>query len=376
MKKVLILTTSTGQGHNQAANSLAETFINNKYEVIKYDFLYNNSKFLNKVIVSGYEISATKFPRLYGLLFYYLTDFKYMNDTLKLSFGLSDRKLLTYINSVNPDIIIGTHAFSVNIISRLKKNKLIDVPFISVITDFKAHYTYISQYVDAYISGSSYTKEHLISRGIDKNKIFNFGIPIKKEFYTIDSEVASTKDSQYFNILLMSGSMGLSSIFYVLKELLKNKHKIRITVVCGKNTTLKKKLLKSYSNPIENKKIHILGYTNDISSIMDYCDIIISKPGGLTVTESIAKKLPLVIPFAIPGQETENIEFLLQNKCAIYINDLSFINKEIDKLIENPDILNIMKKRLEELGKNFSVDNIVKLSDKLIKKVIYKKVYN
>ena len=368
MKKVLVLTTSTGQGHNQAANSLAEVFTKEDFEVIKYDFLNNTSTFLNTVIVGGYEFSAAKTPKLFGL-FYYLTDFRITNKLLKFLFWNIEKKLLNYINEVNPDLIIATHPLTLNIIDRLKRKNLIKVPFISIVTDFMAHYSYVCKSIDAYITGSNDSITYLNNRGIPKNKIFNYGIPIKSDFYSNNKEILSLKDRNegYFNILLMSGSMGISKISYVLQELVKNKHKLRITIICGKNEQLKEKLNKLYSKNVNNKKIHIIGYTNDVSKIMDYSDILISKPGGLTSTESIVKNIPLIIPFAIPGQETLNTKFLHDNGYAIYIKHLNFLNAEVDKLITSPENLNNMKSRLKTLSSNYSVNKIVDLANKLIK---------
>ncbi|MCR4943541.1 MAG: UDP-N-acetylglucosamine--LPS N-acetylglucosamine transferase, partial [Clostridium sp.] len=105
MKKVLILTTSTGQGHNQAADSIIEAFNNTDFECIKHDFLIDN-KIYNEVIVMGYEVFASKFPKLYGF-FYNLTDKRYVNKSSTLVFLPVIRKLLRYIEKTDPDIIIG-----------------------------------------------------------------------------------------------------------------------------------------------------------------------------------------------------------------------------------------------------------------------------
>lgn len=366
MKKILILTTSTGQGHNQAASSVAESFESVGYEVIKHDFLAKNSKFLNESIVIGYEVLASKFPKIYGN-FYKLTDTKLTNYLLKIPFLFAKRKILKLINEIKPDVIVATHSLSVNIISDLKKHGL-TTPYISIVTDFKAHYTYVSSYVDAYITGSTYTKQSLINRNIDPNKIYPVGIPINKKFYTEITHATELKDKKYFNLLLMSGSLGLNTIEVVLKELLKNPNNLRITVVCGKNTELKDALI-NYCNSSKfiNKKLHILGFSNDISYLMDYCDIIISKPGGLTVTESIVKNIPLVIPFAIPGQESENIEFLTNEGYAISIKNLDKINDTINYIIENPNKLLEMKLKLNNLANTYSLTKVVEVAEALQK---------
>ncbi|CUN50484.1 MGDG synthase family glycosyltransferase [Clostridium paraputrificum] len=368
MKKILILTTSTGQGHNQAANSLLETFESEGFTCIKHDFLEGNNKFLNDIIVQGYEISASKFPKIYGWA-YKLTDHKFIYKFLPLVFRGTDKKLSKLIQDKKPDIIIGTHPFTVNIISRLKK-KGMKIPFISVVTDFKAHYTYIHPSVDAYITGSKFTKNSLIEQGIDSSKIFPYGIPIRESFFERNETIPEIKDDEYFNLLLMSGSMGLKNISYVLDELLNNKHKLRITVVCGKNKKLKYSLLKKSQNTFIDKKLHILGFSNDIASFMEYSDLIISKPGGLTVSEAIVKNLPLIIPFAIPGQEMENTEFLTSNGYAYYINNVKEINNLIDMLIDNPKYLIDAKKNLKELASTYTIKAIVDLANNLIEKKI------
>lgn len=364
MKKVLILTTSTGQGHNQAANSLIDTFTNNGYSCVRTDFLASNSRLLNKVIVKGYEIFASFLPHTYGF-FYKLTDNIIIQKILSVFFLNTGRKLKKSIYEFKPDIIIATHPFSVIILHNLKKHGL-NIPFISVVTDFKAHYAYISKYVDAYITGSEFTKDSLIKHGIDKNKIFPIGIPINKNFYICDNDIKHIKNDDYFNLLLMSGSMGLKNISYVLDELLNNPSKLRITVVCGNNENLKKDLLKKCQSIYPNKKLHILGFSKEISSLMDYCDVIISKPGGLTVTEAITKNLPLIIPFVIPGQEMENTEFLTENGCAYYVPNIKDINPAINKLIENPELLEGMRNKLKNVSSKYSIDEVINISSNLI----------
>lgn len=363
MKKILILTTSTGEGHNQAAKSISSTFEKSGYEVITHDFLKNNSKLLTKLFVKGYEISASFFPKTYGFA-YKLTDAPYTNKLLSLVFSFTKIKIRKLITETKPNIILVTHPFAVNIMGSLKRNGL-TIPTIVIVTDFKAHSTYIDKNIDSYITASENTKQDLANRGINIRRIFSYGIPVKDEFFENKLYIKEAKNDDYFNILLMSGSMGLKNISYVLKELLNNSNKLRITVVCGKNEKLKYNLLKEYNHNIKNKKLHILGFSKDIDSLMDYSDLIISKPGGLTVTEAINKKLPLLIPFAIPGQETQNVEFLTSNGYALYIDNLLEINLIIDNLISNPKELEKIRVNLANLSSLYSKENIVNLADKL-----------
>lgn len=363
MKKVLILTTSTGHGHNQAASSVEECFKACGYATIKYDFLAKNSVILNNIIVIGYEFLASKLPRLYGFL-YKISDNKFTNKLLKIPFYLNRKKVVKALNDIKPDLIIASHAFSINILENSKKKGL-KIPYILIVTDFKAHYTYISKYVDAYITGSEFTKQTLIYKGISSEKIYPIGIPINQRFYTETINVHDLKD-EYFNLLLMSGSLGLNSISLVLEELLKNKNKLRIIIVCGNNNKLQDRLLNYCNNSFEDKRLHVLGFTKDVSCLMDYCDVIISKPGGLTVTESIVKNIPLIIPFAIPGQEKENIDFLVNEGYSILLSDINEINEIVNNLINNKEVLLNLKSKLKNLSSTYSIEKIVEIGENLL----------
>lgn len=367
MKTVLILTASTGEGHNQAADSLADSFRSKGYNTIEFDFIKKSNKVFNAFVVDGYKLLATSWPKFYGNL-YKISDMQKFNDKfMKHAFRNIEYKVYKLIMGKNPDIIIGTHPFSVAIITKLKETKKIDIPFISVVTDFKAHYAYIDKNVDAYITASEYTKESILERKVPQNKVFSYGIPIRKDFL-LNCKNVGTPVKDYFTILIMGGSMGLSSMSRVIKRLIENIHKIKIIVVCGNNKILRHSLEKKYSDntEYENIRIEILGFTSEIPRLMEISDVLISKPGGLTTSEAIVKRLPMIIPFAIPGQEQENAEFLFGAGVAIKINKIRQINPIIDKLLSKPEILQKMKYSMDTISKNYSIENIVTLSDKLI----------
>ncbi|MGL5152570.1 MAG: MGDG synthase family glycosyltransferase [Clostridium sp.] len=361
MKKVLILTTSTGQGHNQAATTLCNVFELEGFKAIKSDFLAINSVVLNKTVVKGYELGASIFPHCYGV-FYKLTNFSFINSLLRFPFKNAEKRLYNLIEVERPDIIISTHPLGINMLHRFKERGL-SIPCISIVTDFKAHFTYISPLIDAYITGSEFTKQSLVDKGINPNKIYPYGIPIKDIFF---ESGAKTSTSKNFNILLMGGSMGLDKISKVLDKLLLNSNSLSIKVICGNNQSLKESLESKNFSTFENKHVDILGFTTDIPNLMDNSDVIISKPGGLTVTEAIAKNLPIIIPFAIPGQEKENTDFLCNNNYAIHVKSLSSLNNIIDDLIKNPDRLKIIKNNLSNLSSTYDINKIVEITKKLI----------
>ena len=294
MPTVLILSASTGNGHNQAANSLKNELEAFGYTVHITDPLREEGKMLDTLIEEGYELLASKMPKFYGKM-YKISDYnKLINKGVGNFLKITLRKtIFNLIQQYRPDLVISTHPFYVSVVSYLKAEGKIDLPYIAVVTDYMAHRFYVSKYVDAYIVGSSYTKDTLIEKGAVAENIYIYGIPIRKEF----SQPRQTPKDNTFTLLIMGGSMGLSYMKKCLKKLLYNTHEFRIFVVCGNNVKLKNELEAKFSGLRNGKEIIIFGFCPNIPELMDQSDVIITKPGGLTATEAINKKIPILIPF-------------------------------------------------------------------------------
>lgn len=374
MKKVLILTASTGEGHNTAAKSLEDKYIEAGFKTYRVDIFKETSSTVNVMMADGYRVLANSFPTLYGLLYDTFDRASFNRRILGNALFVIKQRVLGIVREVNPDLIVSTHPFAVGIVASLKKKGKIDCAFISVVTDFKAHYAYVDPHVDAYITGSEYTNETLMERSIPEDKVFAYGIPIKKEFLSEETFKYSSTDMWNtpldmdgdFKVLVMGGSMGSKDIAKVVEQLAVESDRFEITVVCGNNKSLRNMLEKRYQGPVESGKLIIYGFTDKIPQLMDVCDVIVTKPGGLTTSEAIAKNIPMIIPFAIPGQEMENTEFLVNAGIAIHVKDMEEINECLEYLIENRDVYLEMKNRMQEISSNYSIDKIVNLSESLI----------
>lgn len=363
MKKILIFTVSAGGGHNQAAFSLEQEFKQHDYQVVKLDALKETNKILDSLVTDGYRILANNFPKIFGELYKFSNNKKVNYGFTNLITSIIQDEIYQLLIANKPDLIVTTHPFIVSVIGTLKEKQEIIIPFISIVTDYKVHQTYIHDYVDAYITGSYHTKLSIINRGVSKDKIYTYGIPIRKEFF--DNTLKEKRDDEVFTILLMGGSMGVKSMDKVLNSLVKSKNKMKIFAICGNNQSLKTKIESNYQG-LSDKEIIIYGFTKNIPELMDAADIVITKPGGLTVSESIAKNIPMIIPYLIPGQEEENTDFLVESNIAIRTDKIKDITQVVDQLIDNPQRLEQMKHKMNELSKIHSTNNIVKLAEKLI----------
>lgn len=364
MRKVMILTASIGGGHNQAAKALKDIHRFHGYEVIVVDFLKETGKFIEKTLITGNSILYGKLPYIYKSLYKYSNNEVVNTKISNYAMKIFEKKIYNKIIKENPDLIIGTHPFTVNTICKLKKKRSLNLPFISVITDFKAHSFHVNRYVDAYITASEYTKIDMINRGVKKEKIYPYGIPIKQDFFK--QKINRRYNDKKFTVLIMGGSIGSSSIESVLNELVKCKHIFKIIVVCGKNKALMNSIEVNYKDKAYDKEILLYGFTNNIPELMQKSDVLISKPGGLTVAEAIASNLPMIIPHMLPGQEEENAEFLVRSGAAMVMYNIESIKKEIDYLIERPYLLKMMEKNMRQLFTGHSLEKTVEISNRLI----------
>lgn len=366
MKKVMILTASTGEGHNAAAKSLQDKYEEKGYITYKVDFLKESSSVMNTLVADGYRVIAQNFPNVYGIM-YETADRKNFNKLTRGGYYTIERRIINRLEEIKPDIVVATHPFAVGLIDHLKRKNKADFRFMQVVTDFKAHYSYISNNVDAYITGSEYTKKTLIERNVPEDKIYPYGIPVKKEFQEhTDPRYIRPGLQKRFHVLVMGGSMGSKDIYKVVERLVVDSEDYYLDVVCGRNKLLFDTLTKKYNQAVCEGKITIHGFTRKIPEMMDDADVIVTKPGGLTTTEALSKKLPMVIPFAIPGQEQENTDFLVEEGVAIRVDEIEALPDRLEYLRKNPRLYNRMVSNMKRISDKYSIDKIVDLSETLI----------
>ncbi len=358
--RALIISASTGAGHNAAATALEQCLLERGHTVEKIDFLKDTYKILDILVGDGYEILATKFPVLYGLI-YETFDIKAFNRLLgKRTLRMLKRRLRGYIQTHEPQVIISTHPFVVGLVANLKASGEINTPFVSIVTDFKAHYAYIHGEVDHYITGSSYTSLSLMKKGVPPEKVHALGIPVPQEFAASPPERA-LPSMEALSILIMGGSMGIDGIEDALDVLVKAPQPLKLTVVCGKNEKLKAHLEKIYPSD----EAEILGFVTNVRELMDAHHLIVTKPGGLTTTEALYRRLPMIIPYAIPGQETENLLYLTSRGMAIAVEEENELQRVVALLATKPELYEEMVRAIARVTAGYSMKETVALIEKL-----------
>lgn len=331
--RVLILSCNTGQGHNSCAGALKEVFDAKGHYCVVEDALSYVSKATSALIAKGHTFVYRHFPRLFrfGYRFAERHPGCYHSDSALYRYFCSSRqRLARSIDSGEFDAVICTHVVAAVLLTEARK--LCTNPFHTafVATDYTCSPTTEESELDTYFIPDVTLKNEFEEYGIPAEKLIAAGIPVRQMFYQSSSKAEAKQaqgiDPAHRHLLLMCGSMGcgpMDSLVFLFSKLLQPDEEL--TVVCGTNKRLEKKLQKRCQHV---KNIHIRGYGSDMSLLMDSADLCLTKPGGISVTEAAQKHLPMVLVDAVAGCEEYNRRFFMNRGCAVSAkNSISLVRR-------------------------------------------------
>lgn len=357
---ILIFSVSIGNGHDQVAHTLRNEFIrqDNSSRVRIINTINYISPLLDKVILDSYLNILRFYPKAWGKIYETTNKFDPIIDVNDIANRLMASKLRKTATNFNPDIIVCTHSFPAAIISSLKQKKRIGCPLVTVVTDFNIHSSYINDNTDYYVIPHEYLTYVMEGFGLQKEKVLPFGIPIRKEFcesHKREDILAKLGFEDKKTILVMGGGLGLGGINNIVKSIDNYMEGIQIIAVAGRNNRLEAKL-KDLST---KNKLVVYGFVNNMHELMELSDCIISKPGGVSVSEILSRERPLVIFSPLPGQEHENVEFLLNSGAAVYTSDVRRIPALINQIFDSEIRMKCIKELAGLLKKPHSAYDIV-----------------
>jgi UDP-N-acetylglucosamine:LPS N-acetylglucosamine transferase len=369
--KVLILSISAGGGHGHAAEAIKDyiSLKDSTSEVRIIDTLKHINPIIDKVVIGSYLKTLKVTPSLYGKLYAHSEgDYTIASTISSKLIGIMTHKLLPLMEEFNPDILICTHPFSTEMVSVMKNKYKIDIPSISIITDYYSHSSWLHPNIDAYVVSNCDMIEDIVCKGIPRSIVYNLGIPVKPNFIDQHEPVDTLKElnlsDDKFTILVMGGSLGMGKITNIYQELNKIDRDIQIIIITGRNNKLYSELtkLKEFST----KETRIIGFTDKVNKYMQACDLLLTKPGGLTITEALICQSPLGIFSPIPGQEEKNAQFLLKHNLAVNLSDIDNCTEIIEDLISSDKKLKLMRENCTQFSKPHSLCDIYKLINMLV----------
>jgi len=372
VRKILIVYATAGIGHKKASiavkKALDEMALQDT-EVVMIDALDYTNKFFKWSYLQAYLFMVNKLPTFWGLL-YHLTDNYYVNMVVskirRVSNWFNSRKLIKYISVMKPDVIISTHFFASEVLAYIKcsGNKCAS-ELITVVTDYRLHSWWVAEGTDMYIvAGDDAAKDLTNKWKVGPEQIKVLGIPVEPVFSKkLDRQAifrSTGLKEGIFTVLVVGGGFGVGPIEDIVKEIGKVSENVQVVVICGHNAELVGKIeaLKG-TIPCD---IRTMGFVDNVYEYMEISDVLISKSGGITVSESLAKELPMIVISPIIGQETRNCEFLVEHHAAFRISRVEELKAIVESLIRNPDKAKYMKDSIRLIKKPMACFDVAKLA--------------
>ncbi len=363
-KRILILTLSFGAGHIRAARSVAAELQAQipEAEILLIDALGHCSLWFRAFYVWTYWAMIRYAPRLWEKFFNSRVERRDEQTAPVWIWRKGCRKVFDEVRSFQPDLIIAAEVGACEIAVIARREKLTKAAIINVITDFEAEPIWIKNEIAAFAVPTLQVAEQLQNWGADAEKIKICGIPLDRSF-------AATSDSDEVRkqfgldlkpiVLLMGGGMGPTSMDEVAAQLFERGENLNIVAVTGKDKSARRKLEKLKSTATVNLKI--IGWTDQVAGLMQMSAVLVTKPGGLTLSEAAECGLPMVFFDAIPGPEKSNVARFADAGAGIETNGSQETANEVLRLLKDKNALAEMAKQCRKLARPNAAKNIVKI---------------
>jgi len=314
--KILITHASAGAGHRKAAEALRNGFIAAGVEasaVRVIDVLDHSNQFFRWAYPAVYMFLVRSAPLLWGFGFNLANAawLGWLVDPLRrVTNAINAAPFVKLVKVEQPDAVISMHFMSAQLMAHLKRRSGIVTRMITGVTDFGVHRFWINKGTDAYSVASDLTQQELVQKGVPLERIKVTGIPIEQKFARpLDKNAMRKKlglQPDIATVLVTSGGFGVGPLKEIVRDIDGLDEPLQMLVVCGKNP----ELFAYFKACSHRKPMAVFEYVHNMDECMAAADLIISKSGGLTVSESMARSLPMIIIKPIPGQETRNAEVL------------------------------------------------------------------
>ncbi len=357
-KRILVLSASVGAGHLRAAQAmeLALKELAPEATIQNVDVLEFTNAAFRRVYAQLYLDLVNRAPHVLGY-FYDMMDRKpatRVGDKLRYYWEkLNLRKFRKFLKEEDWDLVVNTHFLPAEMIASLRKRKKVQQPQITVTTDFETHRLWVNQPCDHYFTATEEGALNLASWGIPRETITVAGIPIHPSFTRLPERQACLAKHGLKGdrpvLLQLAGGFGVGPIQELFESVLSIQTPLELVVVTGRNEKLKKKLDKC--DIPDRHRVHVVGFTNEMHELMVAADLVMTKPGGLTTSEALACGAAMVVVNPIPGQESRNSDFLLENGAAIKINNISTLTYKLGQLLADPGRIAELKRNARRLGR-------------------------
>ncbi|MEI7769748.1 MAG: galactosyldiacylglycerol synthase [Chloroflexales bacterium] len=359
MARILILHASFGSGHRHAAEALrAALEAHPDVEVVVEDTLAYLGPVLQHAAQELYRQISEHAPRLYQL-FYEATDLHHLDAAMRanLRSGRAYRPFLgdleRLIGRLAPDLIVGVQQLPLMVLSALRDDGTLRQPINAVVTDFAAHSSWVHPYIDRYFLPSAITAQLLVRLGVPADILEVTGIPVRAEIAAPKAPAAMrARHGLPPNgpvISLFGAGIEPQRVRLMLEGLLGLGAPLTLVTVTGRSTELAQHL----DGLVGHGQVRLvaLGQIAYVDDLVAASDLVITKAGGLIVSEVLARHTPLMIIDPIPGQEEWNADMVAAAGAGTQLRLPEMVPIAVQALLAQPARLALMRQRAAAVGR-------------------------
>ncbi|MEO6462157.1 MAG: glycosyltransferase [Candidatus Eisenbacteria bacterium] len=357
--RVLILHAAAGAGHRRAAEALEQSFneIAPGGHARAHDTLHFGSRLFRRGYTPTYNTLVGRAPRVWGLLYKGLENPRIHRGTAPVRHALDRinvRDLVTFIDRERPTAVVCTHFLPLEALAPRRRRGLLACPLSCVITDFTAHPFWAIDGIDATYVATGAVREELAGWGVAWERIHVTGIPIDRRFAGGPLPAAEARthlqiDPARPTVLLMGGGNGVGPLANLAERLLGLAGQPQLLVVCGRNARLRMRM-RAISDSAPGR-LRAFGFTDQVPALLSAADVIVTKAGGLTCSESLAMGSPMVVFRPTPGQEERNSIALSEAGAAIRARSFEQVVSLVDRILAHPALHESMRQAALRLAR-------------------------
>ncbi len=354
----MLLSVSAGAGHVRAAEALKQTAeaCYPSLRAIHLDVMDLVPDHFRALYAESYMKVIKRHPTLWGYLYRMAEkqkDASALNQARRAIERLNTGKLRKRLKELQPDHVICTHFLPASLLSRMLKKEKFDRPVWVVDTDFDVHKMWIYDYMSGYFAADAEVAWRMQDHGVPPERIHVTGIPVMPVFsQTYDRDACARDigiDPRTPTLLMLAGAAGFGETDTLTERLLRLPLPFQIVAIAGKNAELLDSLRRLAAQ--FPGRLFPFGFTTTIERMMAAADVVVTKPGGLTTSECLAMRLPMILVSPIPGQEERNADYLLEHGAALKAYDLAGLEYRVRWLFEQPERLEAMRQNIDRIKK-------------------------
>lgn len=364
--RVAVCSAAVGHGHCRAAEVI-EGILSARFNVTRFEALSFAPRWFTGIYRNGYLRVIRTIPSIQRWIYDHtdhVCDGSSMGEKVE---RFAMRRFLEQLVAFDPDVVFCTHFLCARVLAEAVKRGTIRARLVVCVTDLHPHGVWLTQGADRYLVACASAADRVEALGLGKSKTRSVGIPVHPAFGSISRMEARTRlriPQEKAVILFTGGGLGLGGIDdAVLAAVQANPH-LHAIAVCGRDDALRAKL--DDSLPKQGVSHHVLGFTQDMPTLMAAADVLVGKPGGLTTAEALASELPMVLLNPIPGQEEANARLLTAAGVAELATSASDAGIRAAVLAQNPQTLNRMRTCIRETRSLFDSQAIFETACSLI----------